>query len=170
MDTVSHVDLMRLGLTEEEALALKRAVAHYHRTGAGGGVTGGGWAVGLCVCGGPNNGRPTPACAALGRLRDLAREAVARHGASLLTLPESEAAAASREIAGWPGFTPSPLRWLPGLAKRAGVASIGYQDESGRLGLGSFKALAGAYAVFRHLAREIAAKTGRCCIPSWRYN
>ncbi len=75
-------------------------------------------------------------------------------------LNEREAEAARAEIAGWPGFSPSPLRFLPGLASRAGVASIAYQDESARFGLGSFKALGGAYAVFRHLAREIAAKTG----------
>ncbi len=75
-------------------------------------------------------------------------------------LNEREAEAASREIASWPGFAPSPLRFLPGLASHAGVASIAYQDESGRFGLGSFKALGGAYAVFRHLARQIAARTG----------
>ncbi len=75
-------------------------------------------------------------------------------------LNEDEADAARREIAGWPGFAPSPLVWLPGLARRAGVASIAYQDESGRFDLGSFKALGGAYAVYRHLARQIAERTG----------
>ena len=76
-------------------------------------------------------------------------------------LNEAEAEAARREIAGWPGFAPSPLRFLPGLAAHAGVASIAYQDEDGRFGLGSFKALGGAYAVFRHLAREIETRTGK---------
>ncbi len=75
-------------------------------------------------------------------------------------LNEAEAAAARREIQTWPGFAPSPLVFLPGLAARAGVASIACQDESGRFGLGSFKALGGAYAVYRHLAREVRERTG----------
>jgi diaminopropionate ammonia-lyase len=76
-------------------------------------------------------------------------------------LNEREAAAAGREIARWPGYTPSPLHCLRGLAARAGVGSIAYHDESRRFGLGSFKALGGAYAVYRHLARAIAVRTGQ---------
>ncbi|WP_029007783.1 diaminopropionate ammonia-lyase [Azospirillum halopraeferens] len=60
-------------------------------------------------------------------------------------------AAARREIASWPGYAPTPLVALPGLAAAAGVADIRYKDESGRFGLGSFKALGGAYAVLRLL-------------------
>ncbi len=63
--------------------------------------------------------------------------------------------AARREIASWPGYAPTPLVSLPGLAAEAGVGAIHYKDESGRFGLGSFKALGGAYAVFRLLAQEI---------------
>jgi diaminopropionate ammonia-lyase len=58
---------------------------------------------------------------------------------------------AQREIASWPGYAPTPLVQLPGLARKAGIAALAYKDESGRFGLGSFKALGGAYAVLRQL-------------------
>jgi diaminopropionate ammonia-lyase len=63
---------------------------------------------------------------------------------------------AKREIASWPGYAPTPLVMLPGLARRAGIAALGYKDESGRFGLGSFKALGGAYAVLRQLQARLA--------------
>lgn len=74
--------------------------------------------------------------------------------------------AARREIAGWPGYMPTPLRRLSGLAEAAGVAEIWYKDEGGRFGLGSFKALGGAYAVGRVLAREVAARCGEDAVTS----
>jgi diaminopropionate ammonia-lyase len=65
---------------------------------------------------------------------------------------------ARRSIGAWPGYAPTPLVALPGLAAEAGVAAIHYKDEAGRFGLGSFKALGGAYAVARViLARAEAA-------------
>lgn len=67
-------------------------------------------------------------------------------------------AIAHRTISGWPGYQQTPLHELPALAGAAGVASIAYKDESGRFGLGSFKALGGAYAVARLLARIVAEK------------
>jgi diaminopropionate ammonia-lyase len=36
-----------------------------------------------------------------------------------------------------------------------------YKDEGGRFGLGSFKALGGAYAVYRYVAEAVRAKRGR---------
>ncbi|BBK34177.1 diaminopropionate ammonia-lyase [Stella humosa] len=75
-------------------------------------------------------------------------------------LNENAFAEAQGEIARWPGYAPTPLVGLPGLARDLGLDAIWYKDESGRFGLGSFKALGGAYAVFRLLAREIAARTG----------
>jgi diaminopropionate ammonia-lyase len=63
-------------------------------------------------------------------------------------------AAAEREIAGWPGYAPTPLLALPALAQELGVASLRYKDERGRFGLKSFKALGGAYAVRRVLERQ----------------
>lgn len=76
-------------------------------------------------------------------------------------LPPSGFAAARDEIAGWPGYAPTPLFALPGLAGRLGLGNLWYKDEGSRLGLGSFKALGGAYAVFRHLAALVEAATGR---------
>jgi diaminopropionate ammonia-lyase len=64
-------------------------------------------------------------------------------------------ACAKREITAWPGYKPTPLRLLPNLATRAGVGAILYKDEADRFGLGSFKALGGAYAVFKLLQRSI---------------
>ena len=67
---------------------------------------------------------------------------------------------ARRSIGAWPGYAPTPLVALPGLAAETGVAAIHYKDEAGRFGLGSFKALGGAYAVARViLARAEAAGT-----------
>jgi diaminopropionate ammonia-lyase len=63
-------------------------------------------------------------------------------------------AAARDEIAAWPGYAPTGLPSLTGLAGAAGIGAIFYKDEAARFGLGSFKALGGAYAVLRVLRRE----------------
>src|SRR5690606_22383577 len=49
----------------------------------------------------------------------------------------------------------------PGLAAKMGVQNVYYKDESTRFGLGSFKALGGAYAVTRLLLREVERQTGQ---------
>jgi diaminopropionate ammonia-lyase len=64
---------------------------------------------------------------------------------------------AKREIASWPGYAPTPLVGLPGLARQIGIGSLSYKDESSRFGLGSFKALGGAYAVLRQLQARLGA-------------
>ena len=58
----------------------------------------------------------------------------------------SKAEAARREIAKWPGYAATPLREFDGLAAELGLGKLLFKDESGRLGLGSFKSLGGAYA------------------------
>jgi diaminopropionate ammonia-lyase len=63
-------------------------------------------------------------------------------------------------ISAWPGYAPTPLVALPGIAAATGVSSIHYKDEATRFGLGSFKALGGAYAVCRLLQRLVAERTG----------
>jgi diaminopropionate ammonia-lyase len=68
---------------------------------------------------------------------------------------------AKREIISWPGYQPTPLRRLSRLAAAAGVGDILYKDESGRFGIGSFKALGGAYAVLRLLRQDIRTRTGK---------
>lgn len=67
---------------------------------------------------------------------------------------------AKRSITHWPGYAPTPLHTLDGLAKATGVARIFYKDEAPRFGLNSFKGLGGAYAVYRVLEEKIIAATG----------
>lgn len=68
--------------------------------------------------------------------------------------------AARAEISTWPGYAPTPLVELPGLARMLGVRKIRYKDESQRFELNSFKALGGAYAVMRLLIAEIERRKG----------
>jgi diaminopropionate ammonia-lyase len=83
-----------------------------------------------------------------------AAPADAPYGAARATVLSAEGfAAAEREITSWPGYAPTPLVALPGLAASLGLASLRYKDERGRFGLKSFKALGGAYAVRRVLER-----------------
>ncbi len=69
-------------------------------------------------------------------------------------------------ISAWPGYRATPLISLPGLANACQLGAIWYKDEAGRFGLGSFKALGGAYAVLRLLLRRLAEHTGREAAPS----
>ena len=68
--------------------------------------------------------------------------------------------AAEEEISRWPGYAATPLHRLPGLAAKLGVAALHYKDECGRFGLKSFKALGGAYAVYRLLRKTVEARNG----------
>ena len=62
-------------------------------------------------------------------------------------LPAAGFRRAKREITGWPDYAPTPLHDLANIAAGAGLTVLRLKDESGRFGLGSFKALGGAYAV-----------------------
>ena len=66
---------------------------------------------------------------------------------------------AKAEITSWSGYKPTPLRDLPDIARRTGLAAIKLKDEATRFGLQSFKALGGAYAVGALLLNELA-RTG----------
>ncbi len=81
--------------------------------------------------------------------------------AAFTILTPEDFATARAEITAWPGYAPTPLVSLPALAERIGIAGIFYKDEGPRFGLGSFKALGGAYAALRVLQREIARRTGK---------
>lgn len=82
-----------------------------------------------------------------------------RHGTpGVVVLPDSGFRRAKEEIASWPGYAPTPLVDLPDAAAAARVASVRYKNEGGRFGLGSFKALGGAYAVMRLLQAELAKR------------
>jgi diaminopropionate ammonia-lyase len=74
----------------------------------------------------------------------------------IVTLPAGGYRRARAAIASWPGYAPTPLVDLPAIAAACGVASVRIKDESARFGLGSFKALGGAYAVGEVLATELA--------------
>ena len=84
------------------------------------------------------------------------------YGAHRGTLLSADALAQAKAvISTWPGYAVTRLCSLPALAHTAGVASIHYKDEGSRFGLGSFKALGGAYAVARLLCRELGQRLGR---------
>ena len=68
--------------------------------------------------------------------------------------------AAFAEISSWPGYAPTPLHALPGLARELGIGQLFYKDERSRFGLGSFKALGGAYAVANVLRHKVRAARG----------
>ncbi len=50
-----------------------------------------------------------------------------------------------------PGYRPTPVHRLPGLAQVLGVRDLWVKDESGRFGLQAFKGLGVAYAVYKVL-------------------
>ena len=65
----------------------------------------------------------------------------------IVVLPAAGFRRAKAEITSWPDYAPTPLRDLPEIARAAGLGTVRLKDEAGRFGLGSFKALGGAYAV-----------------------
>lgn len=69
-------------------------------------------------------------------------------------------------ISAWHGYAETPLVALDRLARETGVAGLFYKQEADRFGLGSFKALGGAYAVYRLLAAEVEARTGEKPSPA----
>jgi len=101
-------------------------------------------AAGISVC-------ANPRAAAPGETYDEARSAI---------LSEDGFDRAEAAIRAWPGYAETPLRTLPALAGRLGLGALYYKDESGRFGLGSFKALGGAYAVYRLIAKAVAERHG----------
>jgi diaminopropionate ammonia-lyase len=98
-------------------------------------------------------------------LADPARAAPAR---SHLTaaLGVSSRARAESFLNACPRHAPTPLVSLPGLATRLGVASLAVKDEGQRLGLRSFKALGGAYAVMSLVLEQAQARLGRALTPA----
>ena len=91
---------------------------------------------------------------------------LAHHGATLDPADaEILGAGAAREVqrflAHRIGHKPTPLVSLPKLARELGVAAIDMKDEGHRLGLGSFKALGGSYAVIRLVLEEASSRLRR---------
>lgn len=77
---------------------------------------------------------------------------------SAAVLPEDGFRRARAAIASWPDYAPTPLRDLPSFATASGLGCLRLKDEAGRFGLGSFKALGGAYAVAELLAAELVRR------------
>ncbi|MDI1283311.1 MAG: diaminopropionate ammonia-lyase [Reyranella sp.] len=77
------------------------------------------------------------------------------------TLGAAAAAEVGRFLAHRPDHAETPLHNLPGLAAELGIGAIHVKDEGYRLGLGSFKALGGAYAVVRLVLEEASRQLGR---------
>ena len=59
------------------------------------------------------------------------------------------------------GHAPTPLHALDRLAREIGIGALHVKDEGHRLGLGSFKALGGAYALMKLVQEEAARQLGR---------
>ena len=76
-------------------------------------------------------------------------------------LSDADCREAAGAIRNWPGYAETPLQNLDVLASTLGVSQILYKDEGPRFGLGSFKALGGAYAVMHLLKQELSKKLGR---------
>lgn len=90
-----------------------------------------------------------------------AAEVSADYGPALQAILNQDGmAAAQSEISAWPNYRSTPLYGLPGLAGQLGFAGLWYKDEGPRFGLGSFKALGGAYAVGCLLKQKIMARNG----------
>jgi diaminopropionate ammonia-lyase len=79
--------------------------------------------------------------------------------AKTLGIPAAEEVA--RYLAYRVNHAPTPLHSLPALAAELGVKTIHLKDEGFRLGLGSFKALGGSYAVIRLVLEEASRQLGR---------
>lgn len=77
------------------------------------------------------------------------------------TLGLDGAAAAERYLTARNNHAQTPLHALPALAAELGAGAVHVKDEGFRLGLGSFKALGGAYAVTRLVLEEAARRHAR---------
>ena len=77
------------------------------------------------------------------------------------TLGLAGADEAERFLAARDNRAETPLHALPALAAELGIGSAYIKDEGKRLGLGSFKALGGAYAVMHLVLEEAGRRLGR---------
>lgn len=67
----------------------------------------------------------------------------------LIPWPSIDAARSRAMLERCPAAARTPLRSVPELATRVGAGRVDVKDESGRMGLGSFKALGAAYVIAR---------------------
>ncbi|MGH8244645.1 MAG: diaminopropionate ammonia-lyase [Steroidobacteraceae bacterium] len=77
---------------------------------------------------------------------------------SLRAISNAQGFMAARQVLrALPGYAPTPTRELAGLAARLGIQRLYYKDESARFGVGAFKGMGGAYALYRLLEARAAA-------------
>ena len=74
-------------------------------------------------------------------------------------LSHAAADAAFAAISACPLYAPTPLHRLDRVAGSSRIGHVRVQDEASRFGLGSFKALGGAYAVARLLQQKLFPAT-----------
>jgi diaminopropionate ammonia-lyase len=60
-----------------------------------------------------------------------------------------------------PGYAPTPLIDLPGLAAKLGISRLMVKDESSRLGLPAFKMLGASWASYLALQARLMERTGQ---------
>ncbi|MBZ9823132.1 diaminopropionate ammonia-lyase [Mesorhizobium sp. CA4] len=77
------------------------------------------------------------------------------------TLGLAGARQAERFLAARDNHAETPLHALPALAAELDIGALHVKDEGRRLGLGSFKALGGAYAVMHLVLEEAGRQLGR---------
>ncbi|TPN81994.1 diaminopropionate ammonia-lyase [Mesorhizobium sp. CU2] len=78
-----------------------------------------------------------------------------------VTLGLAGAGEAERFLGHRDNHAETPLHALPALADELGIRALHIKDEGKRLGLGSFKALGGAYAVMHLVLEEAGRRLGR---------
>ena len=86
----------------------------------------------------------------------------ARPAAELHAVGGEAAERAQRFHAGFPGYAPTPLMRLDGLAGVLGVGRIYVKDESRRFDLNAFKVLGGGYAMGCCLAEKLGRSIDDC--------
>ena len=83
--------------------------------------------------------------------------------------PIAEVADVARLLALCPAHAATPLRSIPSLAARAGVAEVVVKDERDRMGLGSFKALGAAFAIAREASQVVTSNNWSSALTDRTY-
>jgi len=81
------------------------------------------------------------------------------HRRCLDRVPPPGAPEATRFHQRLPGYAPTPVRALPGVATQLGIGALRLKDESDRLGLPAFKILGASWAVEQALRQDPAIRT-----------
>ena len=85
-----------------------------------------------------------------------------RPAAELQAVGDEAAERAQRFHAGFPGYAPTPLMRLDGLAGALGLGRVYVKDESQRFDLNAFKVLGGGYAMGCCLAEKLGRRIDDC--------